>query len=102
MAIGRDASTFGTSGLQVRQAIRTRTQNDDCDREARKTLLKGKVSIDSDEHVELFRSQRKQFSVLDGRSPHLARRLDLVADDFAREAPINALIDEYLHEAAVT
>ncbi len=37
-----------------------------------------------------------------GRPTHLTRGLDLVADDLARETPVNALVDEYFHEAAAT
>jgi hypothetical protein len=30
-------------------------------------LLEGEIPVDGDEYVELFRGQRKQFAVLDGR-----------------------------------
>src|ERR1041385_5504821 len=65
-------------------------------------LLEGEVPVDGDEYVELFRGKRKQFAVLNSRPSHLVRRLDFMADDVARKPSVNALIDEYLHEAAAT
>src|SRR6266545_2214373 len=65
-------------------------------------LLEGEIPIDGNEHVKFFRGQRKQFAVLDGRPSHLVRGTDFVADNAAREAPINALVDKHFHEAVAT
>ena len=54
-------------------------------------MLEGEVAIDRYEHAELFRSKREQVTVLYSRPSHLARRLDLVSKDVAREPPVDAL-----------
>src|SRR5216684_863917 len=93
---------FGNQRLKIRETIGNGTQHDDRDGESREMLLEGEIPVDGDEHVELFRGHPKQFPVLDGRPSHLARSLDFVADDIAREPPIDALVDKYFHEAVAT
>ena len=70
------------------------------DGEGIQVLLKGKVSIRGNEHVEVFRGECQQRSVLDSRPAHLASRSDIVTDNVAAEAPVNAFVEEDLHEAA--
>jgi hypothetical protein len=46
-------------------------KHNDGDRERGEVLLKVEVSIDRNEHVELFLSKRQQLTILDGRPAHL-------------------------------
>jgi len=48
---------LGNEGLKISEAIGRGTQNNDCDRESGKILLKGKISIDGNEHIKLLRGQ---------------------------------------------
>jgi hypothetical protein len=56
-------------------------------------LLKGEVSIDGDKYLELLACKRQQLSILDCRPAHLTRGLDVVADDIASQAPIDAFVE---------
>ena len=77
-------------------------QNNNRDREGGKVLLEREISIHRYEYVESFRCEREQFSVLNAQPTHFSRRLSLVTGDDAREAPVNTLIDEYLHDTVAT
>jgi hypothetical protein len=48
----------------------------------------------------MVRGKRQQLTVLDRRPAHLTSRFDIVADDIARQAPVDAFVQERLHEAA--
>src|SRR6202043_2257856 len=85
---------------EIGEPVRLRLKYDDSDREAVQVLLKGQVSIHSDEHVEVFRGKRQQGSILDRHPTHLTSGLDVVADNVARETPIDAFVEEHLHDAA--
>src|SRR5712691_9638903 len=80
---------FRTQRLKIRETIGNGAQHDDRDGESGEMLLEGEVPVDGDEYVELFCGEGKQFAVLDGRPSHLVRGTDFVADNAAREAPIN-------------
>jgi hypothetical protein len=69
--------------LKISEPIGRGTQNNDCDRERGKILLKGKISIDGHEYIELLCGEGKQFTVLYGRPSHLTCRLDVVTDNLA-------------------
>ena len=97
---GNTRKQRGDEGFKISETVRGRTKNNDCDREGRQILLKGKIAINSDEYLELARGECKQFPVLDSQPPHLARGLDLVTHDVPREAPVNTLIDKYFHATA--
>ena len=56
---------------QIGKPIRLCVKHNDGDRERGEVLLKGEVSIDRNEHVELFLSKRQQLTILDGRPAHL-------------------------------
>jgi hypothetical protein len=46
---------LGDEGLKISEPIGGSTQNNYRDRESRKILLKGKISIDGNEQIELLR-----------------------------------------------
>jgi hypothetical protein len=75
-------------------------KHNDGDRERGEVLLKGEVSIDRNEHVELFFSKRQQLTILDRRPAHLTSDLDVVTDDIAPQAPVDALVEKDLQDAA--
>src|ERR1700722_15464088 len=55
------------------------------------------IPIDCNEHFESSRCQGKQLAILDRGPPHLFGGLDVVADNSARKAPIDALIEQDSH-----
>jgi hypothetical protein len=85
---------------EIGKPVRLRLKHNDGDREAIQILLKGQVSIHSDEHVEVFRSKRQQRAILDRRPTHLTGRFDVVADNVAREPPIDTFVEKHLYDAA--
>ena len=87
---------------KVGKSIGLGSQNDDCDGEGRKVLLKRQISINGHENVERSVGGRQKFSIPNGRPAHLARSLDIVPSDIARKTPVDTLVKEYLHEAAAT
>ena len=56
---------LGHQGSKIRQAIGGRLQNDDSDAELGKVLLKGEVSVDRHENIELCLSESEWLTVLD-------------------------------------
>jgi hypothetical protein len=63
----RYADEVGEIRRNVAKPVHLRLEHNDGNREAIQSLLKGQVSIHSDEHVEVFRSKRQQRAILDRR-----------------------------------
>jgi len=83
---------------EICEPIGFRLKHNDEKREQSKVLLKCKISIDCNKHIEMLGCKLQQFSVCDRCPTHLARSLNLVPDDVACEAPINAFVKEHFHE----
>jgi len=84
---------------EIGDTVRGRTQHDDSDGGTRQLLLKGKITVDRDENVELVLRSRQEFAILQ-RSPASVRHcLHVVALDVRREAPIDALVEKHPHDA---
>jgi hypothetical protein len=49
---------------EIRKPVRSCPNNDDGNRKRGKILLKGKVSIHCDKHIEMVRGKRQQLTVL--------------------------------------
>ena len=81
---------------EIRQPIGPRLEHEDGDGERRQVLLKGQVAIDRDEDVELPCRRCQQGTVLEAGPVHLRDGLDRVARQAARQAPIDALIQQHL------
>src|ERR1700682_4986537 len=88
--------------LEIDKAVRFRAKHDNGDRVSDQILLKGQVSIYRDEYVKLSARERQQLSILDRRPAHLTSGLDVVANDITSQTPIDAFVEQNLHEAAST
>ena len=75
---------------------------DDRDGEFREVLLKGKVLIDCDEHVELRLRQSKQLAVGNTFPTPTQHGLRLKARNVVGEASVDALVQQDPQAAAVT
>ena len=60
-------------------------------------LLKGQVSIDCYEYVELRRREGEQLPVLERRPSHLTGGFHLVRGKLAAEPPVNTLVEQHPH-----
>src|SRR5208282_2355124 len=86
--------------LEIGKPVRFRLQYDDGDREGTQVLLKGQVPIHRNEHVKTFRGKRQHFAVLDRRTTHLTGHFDVMTEDVTRQAPVDAFVEQDLHDAA--
>src|ERR1700730_9858814 len=77
-------------------------QDDDGNRQRNKVLLKGKISIDRDEYVEMLRRECQKLAVLDRGPSHLTSSLDLVPDNVTRQAPIHTFVEKHPHNVDST
>ena len=77
-------------------------ENDHCDVEFRKILLKRQVAIDRNENAKLFCSQREKLAVFHGGLTHLRNSPDFMTDYILSDPTINASVEENSHEAAAT
>lgn len=60
---------------EISKPVRFRLEHNDGDREAIQVLLKGQVSINGDEYIEVLRCKGQQRSILDCRPTHLMSSL---------------------------
>jgi hypothetical protein len=72
---------------EIGKPVRFRLKYDDGNRDGNEILLKGQVSIYRDKRIEVFGGKCQQLAIRDGRPPHLASGLDVVADDITRQCP---------------
>jgi hypothetical protein len=84
------------------RAIAVSTENDHCDVEFRKILLKRQVAIDRNGNAKLFCSQREKLAVFHGGLTHLRNSPDFMTDYILSDPTINASVEENSHEAAAT
>jgi hypothetical protein len=79
-----------------------RTKDDNGDRELRYVLLKRQIAIDSDENVVTILGKSEKVTVRLPRPTSLRNRADLVTEEFPREAPVYALVEQDPHVAEAT
>jgi hypothetical protein len=54
LGAGNQCEQFGDERLKIGEPIRRSAQNDDCDREGWKILLKGEIPINSDKDIKVL------------------------------------------------
>jgi hypothetical protein len=65
-------------------------------------LLKGQIVIGGDEYIKLAGCQGEQLAIFDRRPSHLMRTSDVMADEGARQPPVDTLVKQNSHETDST
>lgn len=97
-----DALNIGHKRNQIGQAIANAMDKDDRQRELRNVLLKGQVAVNGYKYVELDLGERQELTVCYARPAPIVNCLDIKLGELAREARIDAFVEEDLHAASWT
>src|SRR5439155_1912513 len=89
---------IGDEQPEIREPIGCPLQDDHCDRQGFKILLKWQTSIDRHKHITMPDRKGKQLPIFDRSPAHLPGSLDVMADDVARQAPVNTFVEQNPHE----
>ena len=69
----------------------------DCHFEFRQVLLRRQFSIESDERIEFFLGENKEFTILNASPAFPRHSHHFMADEIAREPAIYAFVEQDLH-----